>query len=89
MQNCLKIMHLVLLIINHLIRYMPNYSNLVQVRANEETKNLKLSKEAAEILEVLNELENFTISVRRKVMEEMRSTNPSIHIKIKDSESDS
>lgn len=63
---------------------MPQYSNLVQVRENETNKNVKLSKEASQILEVLNELENFTISVRKKVMEEVGGVRPSIRLNLGD-----
>ncbi len=63
---------------------MANYSNLAQVKIDQQTNDLKVSKEAKQILEVLNELENFTISLRKKVMEEVNDTNPMVHLNLKD-----
>ena len=41
-----------------------------------------LPKEAVQVLKVLDELENFTAELRRKVMAELKTTNNVVHLKL-------
>jgi hypothetical protein len=53
---------------------MSTNSNLAQLKI-EKPKSVILPKEASQILEILNELENFTLSMRLKLTKEMSSSN--------------
>lgn len=41
-----------------------------------------LSKEATEILKILDEIENRTAELRRKLMTELKSNKSAVHIKL-------
>lgn len=41
-----------------------------------------LPKEALHVLKILDELENFTAELRKKVIAELKTNNNSVHIKL-------
>lgn len=41
-----------------------------------------LPKEALHVLKILDELENFTAELRKKVITELKTNNNSVHIKL-------
>ena len=54
----------------------------VDFRYQEQTHTADLPEEAVKVLEVLDDLEDFTISVRKKIIAEIRSTSKLIHVKL-------
>lgn len=52
--------------------------------ANELAQENQLPKEAAHVLKVLEELENFTAQLRKKVMAELKTNNNLVHLKLED-----
>jgi hypothetical protein len=51
---------------------------------DQQNKAADLSKEVSQILNILDELENFTIELRKKVMAELRTNNNIIQLKLND-----
>ncbi len=41
-----------------------------------------LPKEAMQVLKILDELENFTAELRKKVISELKTNNNSVHLKL-------
>jgi hypothetical protein len=62
---------------------MSSAINLAQAIL-EKSKTKVLPQEAAEILAILNELENFTITMRKKIMEEIKSSGNSPKLVLQD-----
>ncbi len=54
----------------------------IDVNHNTDTRSANLPVEAQNVLKVLDSLEDFTISIRRKITEEIRTTSKLIHIKL-------
>ena len=59
---------------------MPN----TNLNVKEQAETAQLPKEAVQVLKVLDELENFTAELRKKVMAEFRTTNNLVHLKLDD-----
>ncbi len=59
---------------------MPN----TNANLKEQTSEDQLSKEAVQVLKVLDELENFTAELRKKVMSELKSSSNLVHLKLDD-----
>ncbi len=59
---------------------MPN----ANLNTKEQAETTQLPKEAVQVLKVLEELENFTAELRKKVMSELRTNNNLIHLKLDD-----
>ncbi len=51
---------------------------------NAKEQEAQLPKEAAKVLEILEELENFTAQLRKKVMAELKANNNLVHLKLND-----
>ena len=51
---------------------------------NIQEQEAQLPKEAAHVLKVLEELENFTAELRKKVMAELKTNNNLVHLKLND-----
>jgi hypothetical protein len=51
---------------------------------NLKEQEVQLPKEAAQVLKVLEELENFTAELRKKVMAELKTNNNLVHLKLND-----
>ncbi len=51
---------------------------------NIQEQESQLPKEAAHVLKVLEELENFTAELRKKVMAELKTNNNLVHLKLND-----
>ena len=49
---------------------------------NTDIERTNIPLEARNVLKILNSLEDFTISIRKKIIEEIRSTSKLIHIKL-------
>lgn len=54
----------------------------VEFHGRDDAQAAHLPREAQKVLKVLNSLEDFTISIRKKITEEIRSTSKLIHIKL-------
>jgi hypothetical protein len=54
----------------------------VELHGRDDVQTAHLPREAQKVLKVLNSLEDFTISIRKKITEEIRSTSKLIHIKL-------
>lgn len=49
----------------------------------QEQDNLSnLSKEAVQILDILDQIENHTATLRKKLMSELRPKNEAVHLKL-------
>jgi len=51
---------------------------------NAKEQENQIPKEAAQVLKVLEELENFTAELRKKVMAELKTNNNLVHLKLND-----
>ena len=51
---------------------------------NSKEQEAQLPKEAAQVLKILEELENFIAQLRKKVMAELKTNNNLIHLKLND-----
>ena len=54
----------------------------VDFNSNADLRRANLPQEALNSLEVLDNLEAFTISIRKKIAEEIRSTSKLIHVRL-------
>jgi predicted transcriptional regulator len=54
----------------------------VELHHEVDGRNANLPQEALSVLKVLDSLEDFTISIRKKITEEIRSTSKLIHVKL-------
>ncbi len=54
-----------------------------QANIKEQSEN-QVPKEAIQVLKVLEELENFTAELRKKVMAEIKNSSNSVHLKLED-----
>lgn len=52
------------------------------VMLKEQDQQNQTPKEAAQVLKILDELENFTAELRKKVMAELKTNNSSVHLKL-------
>lgn len=50
----------------------------------QEKLENNLSKEATQVLKILDELENFTAELRKKVMAELKTNNNLVRLKLDD-----
>ncbi|MDX2082540.1 MAG: hypothetical protein SFV53_00935 [Rickettsiales bacterium] len=53
----------------------------LNLKVQEQEEN-QLSKEAVQVLKILDELENFTAELRKKVMAELKNKSNSVHLKL-------
>ncbi len=51
---------------------------------NTKEQENQIPKEAAQVLKVLEELENFTAELRKKVMAELKTNNNLVRLKLDD-----
>lgn len=49
---------------------------------SQQSHNIELSRDAKNVLEILDSLEDFTISIRKKIVDEIRSAGKLIHVKL-------
>ena len=59
---------------------MPN----ANLNAKDQSESAQLPKEAVQVLKVLDELENFTAELRKKVIAELRTNNNLVRLKLDD-----
>ena len=58
--------------------------NMQNLNPNAKEQENQIPKEAAQVLKVLEELENFTAELRKKVMAELKTNNNLVHLKLND-----
>lgn len=54
------------------------------VNVKEQASENQMPKEATQVLKVLDELENFTAELRKKIMAELKTNNNLVHLKLND-----
>lgn len=62
--------------------YFMAIAKTVDLNHNFSYRSANLPKTALNLLSVLDELENHTIMIRKKITEEIRSTSKFIHVKL-------
>lgn len=61
---------------------LENIRKKSQTKLHSIENNVNLSKDAQEVLQILDNIELFTTSIRKKITKEISSMNRLIHVKL-------
>lgn len=70
------------MVVNNFLIYLMTILQKVDLNNNIAHRNVNLPKTALKLLSVLDELEDHTVMIRKKITEEIRSTSKFIHVKL-------